>query len=64
MEIAIPIPNITCKRAPSVTDTESVDVMDVESDSTDKLQTELRQKTPSVTSELIETTDTVQETQR
>ena len=64
MEMAIPNPNITCQRAPSVTDTESVDVMDVESDSKDKLQTELRQKALSVTSELIETTDTVRETQR
>ena len=64
MELAIPIPNITCKRAPSVTDTESVDVMDVESDSTDKLQTELRQKELSVTSDLKETKDPMREAQK
>ena len=62
--MAIPIPNLTCKRKPFVTDTGNVDVMDVESDSTDKLQTELRQKALSVTSELIETTATVRETKR
>ena len=61
MEMAIILTNETCKRASGVIDINNADVMDVESDNMDKLQTKRRKKALSAAIEFKRTKDSLRE---
>ena len=64
MERAIMFTNETCKRASGVIDIKNADVMDVESDNIDKLQTKRRKGALSAAIEFKRTKDSQRESKR